>query len=505
MNFNRFLLLTHMLPVAVAGLVGWYAITPGSVNLAIYLGFLLACGGIPALYVAHRLKRGLFLVTREAPEEPVGIREFDELAERLNDFQRRERQRWQEAEALLEELPLLDRHLPGDPPGRTPGRLLADRLGRIARAASTDTGRIGRLTEGASRKVRESSRQARQQAATVEEIVSSVETISSNIDLISRTAESADQMVGESRDHAVQGVAEIRHLAAGIERIEQNVASGEQRVRGLGERLAEIGEIVETIGSISSRTDMLALNAAIESVRAGEEGRGFSLVAEEVRKLAEHTANASRSISELVESMQIETQETIRSMAEEHAQVISEAQRVHQTGERLERINQTSAGLVERLQEISQATLEQLQGTQDVVQGLQQLSELADGIRDRSDEVRDGIDALSAATRDLEDRLSPLFRCDQGPAYAAGSEVPFGLRNQSGAGTPDEPRQGLPSTVGMELPFGLRDESGAEAPDKPRQGPAASRREPGNGPPASETSVPDRFGTREEPLAVNGL
>src|SRR5262249_9619528 len=141
----------------------------------------------------------------------------------------------------------------------------------------------------------------------------------------------------------------------------------------LEDRSNEIGSIIDMIRGISGRTDMLALNATIESVRAGEHGRGFAVVADEIRKLAERTANATREIGTIVEAIQAETQESIRALGEEQAQMKRESERVRETGSSLERISQVAEQSAKLVEGISRSTNDQVVATQDLVRAMQRI------------------------------------------------------------------------------------------------------------------------------------
>ena len=124
-----------------------------------------------------------------------------------------------------------------------------------------------------------------------------------------------------ARHEAHQGLDQVHSVIEGMDRLLTRIEANGRKVRRLEDRSTEIGVIVDLIRGISSRTDMLALNATIESIRAGEHGRGFAVIAEEIRKLAERTAGATREIGTLVEAIQADAQESIRALGEEQAQM----------------------------------------------------------------------------------------------------------------------------------------------------------------------------------------
>ncbi|MCA9079094.1 MAG: hypothetical protein KDA58_00985, partial [Planctomycetaceae bacterium] len=199
----------------------------------------------------------------------------------------------------------------------------------------------------------------------------------------------------------------------GMQRVLESVEAGERRILALGERSHAIGSIVETMGALSARTDLLALNASLESLRAGNEGKGFSVVAEEVRRLAEQTAHASREIAGLVERIQLETRETITAMAGEREQVEVHVKLCHTAGEALRQIDDESDKVAVQVTEISAATEQQFRGIQEVVKTLQKVAQLAGAIERRCGVTGESVESLTNAARELEYRITPLFRCDE--------------------------------------------------------------------------------------------
>ena len=133
---------------------------------------------------------------------------------------------------------------------------------------------------------------AHDQSEAVSRTATSVEALSDRIDRIARNAGEATDACESARQEAQQGLEQVNSVIEGMDRLLTQIEANGRKVRRLEDRSTEIGVIVELIRGISSRTDMLALNATIESIRAGEHGRGFAIVAEEIRKLAERSAVA---------------------------------------------------------------------------------------------------------------------------------------------------------------------------------------------------------------------
>jgi methyl-accepting chemotaxis protein len=264
----------------------------------------------------------------------------------------------------------------------------ADALRREARAQAQEAGVLiasaDRMDAG-----------ARDQAEMVDRTTGTVEALSAKIDQISQNAEDAAEAGARMRQEARRGLERIREIIDGMDRLRERVDANGRKARRLGDRSEEIGSIVELINGISSRTDMLALNATIESVRAGEHGRGFSVVAEEIRKLAERTAAATREIGTLVEAIQADAHESIRALAEEQADMENEANRVREAGGALDRIGEfadRSAGLAEG---ISRSANDQVLATQDLVQAVQKMAEASQVIRAETSRFRDRAERLT--------------------------------------------------------------------------------------------------------------
>jgi len=139
-----------------------------------------------------------------------------------------------------------------------------------------------------------------------------------------------------------------------------------KKIKSLGDRSLEISEIINVINDITEQTNLLALNAAIEAARAGEAGRGFAVVADEVRKLAEHSRSATKDIAALIKAIQAETNEAVVVMEEGTKEVESGAGLADQAGTRAGRHSNVVRQSAELVQEISLASKQQVRGTEGV-------------------------------------------------------------------------------------------------------------------------------------------
>jgi twitching motility protein PilJ len=245
---------------------------------------------------------------------------------------------------------------------------------------------------------------ASDQAGTVTRTTNTVEAISDRIDRISRNAEEAADATEGTRQQAIRGLEQIQGIIEGMDKLRSLVESNSRKARRLGERSLEIGSIVRLIDEVSNRTDMLALNATIESVRAGEHGRGFAAVAEEIRKLAERTAGGTREIATLVEAIQADTNESIRALAEEESQMDRETTRVREAGSALERISRMAEDSARLVDGIFLSANDQVRATRDLVSGMQRISDVSKSILGETAEIREEAGVLVARC----DRLRTL-------------------------------------------------------------------------------------------------
>ncbi len=195
-----------------------------------------------------------------------------------------------------------------------------------------------------------------------------LEEVSKNAENISRMVESIASRLGILVSQAEQSRETITMMSQGVlenESAMQNLGEG---VGNLGKRSEEIGSIIETISQIASQTNLLALNAAIEAARAGEQGRGFAVVADEVRKLAERTAHATKEIASTIRKVQEETARTVKLLDESRSRTSKNREYAGQAGEALQVIQKGHRELMEAVGEIAAAARNQDQSVRSFIE-----------------------------------------------------------------------------------------------------------------------------------------
>ncbi len=246
---------------------------------------------------------------------------------------------------------------------------LRELIGRTAQLSS----QVRQDTNSIRAQVDEIHNNVDEQAARLDEISNSMQHLAGTIGEISEKSSTAATKANEAGDIARQGVNKAQQSIQGMERIHGSVSSATERVAKLGESSQQIGAIVAVIKEIADQTNLLALNAAIEAARAGEQGRGFAVVADEVRKLAEKTAQATSEISNMIQSIQEETQQAIEAIANGMNEAESGVGTVRETSDALQQITASFDQVARMVKEIAQATGVQNQAVQNVLNNIEQI------------------------------------------------------------------------------------------------------------------------------------
>jgi methyl-accepting chemotaxis protein len=190
---------------------------------------------------------------------------------------------------------------------------------------------------------------------------------------IARNCHQAADSSNKANDRALAGAAVVSQTVLVMERIATRVKSTSATVAGLGERSDQIGQIIGTIEDIADQTNLLALNAAIEAARAGEQGRGFAVVADEVRALAERTTKATREIGEMIKSIQTETRQAVGAMEEGVREVENGTRETAKSGEALQEILNQIGEVTQQVNQIATAAEEQTATTGEITNNIQQI------------------------------------------------------------------------------------------------------------------------------------
>jgi len=243
---------------------------------------------------------------------------------------------------------------------------LADAINQMASETSKvllDVRHISEEVEGASAQVKTQGDNVSKVAETEREVVDTTMTelsaAAEAMNKIAEVAESCNEIASQATRSTQLALSTVTSTVDGISEIRETIRETEKRIKRLGERAQEISGIVDIINNIAERTHVLALNASMQAAAAGEAGRGFSVVADEVQRLAESSRNATSQISALVKNIQVETNDTIATMDKTINQVVEGSRLAERAGEQMKETQHTTADLVQVVEQITIASREQ--------------------------------------------------------------------------------------------------------------------------------------------------
>ena len=216
------------------------------------------------------------------------------------------------------------------------------------------------------------------QSDAASSMAAAVEQMTVGIEHIARNAGEADSLAHRSGELSRQGGEIVAAVVEEIRQIAASVSESAHTVAELGERSGQISAIVQVIGDIAAQTNLLALNAAIEAARAGEQGRGFAVVADEVRKLAERTAQSTREIGEMVAAIQRGTSGAVQGMEQGVTRVNEGVVRAQRAGEAMHGIREAANQVQGTVAEISHALREQSAASAEIAQKVSMIAQMAE-------------------------------------------------------------------------------------------------------------------------------
>ncbi|BDR11221.1 protein PilJ [Comamonas testosteroni] len=245
-----------------------------------------------------------------------------------------------------------------------------------------------------------------EQLHEIRETGKSILDMAGRINNVSAQAQESAQVARQSLQAADSGLKAVQNAIGGMNSIRDQIQDTSKRIKRLGESSQEIGEITELISDITEQTNVLALNAAIQAASAGEAGRGFSVVAEEVQRLAERSADATRQIAALVKAIQTDTQDAVAAMERSTQGVVEGARLSDSAGTALSEIDSVSRRLAELIEQISNSTSREANMANGVAENIQHIfavtEQTGEGTRTTAQQVRE----LSHMAEELRQSVS---------------------------------------------------------------------------------------------------
>jgi twitching motility protein PilJ len=271
-------------------------------------------------------------------------------------------------------------------------------VGRINVAAEQVDSASSQARDIAARLLAASEAQSAEIRATGEQVLQ----MAAQIDEVSRRAGESVQVARSSLAAAQRGRGAVTDQIAGMNEIREQIQDTAKRIKRLGESSQQIGEIVELIGDITEQTNVLALNAAIQAAAAGEAGRGFSVVAEEVQRLADRSGDAAKQIAALVRTIQTDTQDAVAAMEKSTRGVVEGTQLSDAAGGALADIGQVSSELARLIETIAATTQQQAASAGGVAQSMERILSVTEQTSVGTQETAQSIGQLATLARELK-------------------------------------------------------------------------------------------------------
>ncbi|WP_010677698.1 methyl-accepting chemotaxis protein [Bacillus timonensis] len=350
-------------------------------NIILILGVLSLLVGLSiATYIGRIISKPVVAISKNAEKiasgdlsvDEIKVKNKDEIGELANSFN-------QMAKSLREVIQQVG--------------LNADQVAASAEQLTASSEQTNDATKQIAETMQQVASGVDKQVKSIDETSQTVNEMATGVQQIAGSAQQVTSSALETTEKASEGRQSIKTVVNQMSSINDTFTELSGVVKGLGQRSVEIGQIIEVITGIADQTNLLALNAAIEAARAGEHGRGFAVVADEVRKLAEQSATSSNQIAQLILAIQNETNKAVETMEVATEEVVSGIGLVNTAGTAFTQIEDSITDVTTQIQEVSAAVQQMAAGTEQMVQSMQLITEIAE-------ESGSGTQEVSAATEE---------------------------------------------------------------------------------------------------------
>ena len=280
--------------------------------------------------------------------------------------------------------------------------IIIQSLRRIVSQVQEASQSVGETASNNETAVSTLSTEAKAQMEAVQGALKQIQDMVESLQGVSQRARSAEMSVQRATEALQTGDEIMDRTVSGMSAIRETVAETTKKVKRLGEASQKISRVVSLINGFAAQTNLLALNAAIEAAKAGEEGQGFAVVAEEVRSLAQQSTSATAEIEQLVEEIQTQTNEVVLAMETGTDQVVTGTKLVEESRTQLNQISDVGRHIGQLVQEIAQATIEQTEASLKVSATMETVAAIAGETSQQSETVADSFGHLLKVAKALQ-------------------------------------------------------------------------------------------------------
>jgi methyl-accepting chemotaxis protein len=277
-----------------------------------------------------------------------------------------------------------------------------ERMKQAGERISSLAEHVASATELLSASADEQAQGAQKQRRQTASVATSMEEMTDTVLEVARNATVTSEAAGEANTSASEGVGMVNDAVSAINQVAESARQLGQEIGELDSQAGSIGQIINVINDIADQTNLLALNAAIEAARAGEAGRGFAVVADEVRKLAEKTMDATKEVENAIIAIQARSKEATNSMQATAAKVDESTALSNRAGEALQRIMNNIRDMVKRVSQIATAAEEQSSAAEGIMRSVEDIASIAEDADEAAGQA-------AGATRDMAELARELL------------------------------------------------------------------------------------------------
>ena len=278
-------------------------------------------------------------------------------------------------------------------------------LQRIVNQVKAASGRVTSTTERNQISVEALSDGAISQRQQIEAALQEIQAMNSSIHAVAVNAERAESKVKQASQTVEAGEQAMNRTVAGIVSIQETVSATAEKVKQLGESSQKISQVVNLISTFAAQTNLLALKTSLEAARAGEEGRGFAVIADEIRSLAAQSAQKSDEIEKMVAKIQAETNEVVEAMKAGTSQVVTGTKLVDETRSSLEKISLVSNQINNLVEDIAKVAVKQAQTSQAVTERIAEVAKISNQTSTEAEQVSESFQELLSVAQSLQDSI----------------------------------------------------------------------------------------------------